>query len=56
MDVVIQMKQSEQVDVFLAYGAKFCPSSLQAAVDGGNEDMVKRIIASGVDVNEGDTT
>jgi hypothetical protein len=56
LDVAIRFKKDDLVHVFLAHGAKFCLKSLQAAVDGKNESIVKRIIASGADINEGGNT
>jgi hypothetical protein len=56
LDVAIRLQKNDHVRVFLAHGAKFCPSSLRIAAGRGNEDIVKQIIASGADINEGGNT
>ena len=56
LDVAIGLQKNDYVHDFLAQGAKFCPSSLRIAADRGNEDVVKRIIASGADINESGNT
>jgi hypothetical protein len=56
LDFAITLQKNDLVHVFLAHGAKFCLSSLRIAADRGNEDIVKRIIASGADINEGGNT
>ena len=56
LDFAIRFQKKDLVDAFLVHGAKFSSSSLHSAVGRGNEDIVKRIIASGADINEGGNT
>ena len=56
LDFAIRFPKNDLIHVFLAHGANFCSNSLRTAVEIGNEDIVKRIIARGADINEGGNT
>jgi hypothetical protein len=49
--LAIQYKQSGLIELFLRYEARFCPLALNCALTWSNDETVKRIIESGVDVN-----
>jgi hypothetical protein len=56
LDIAIRLQKNDLVHVFLTHGVKLCSSSLRIAADRGNEDIVKRFIASSADINEGGNT
>lgn len=53
LDRAIQLGKHDRVNTLLSHGAQFCPNSLRIAASQGDDDIMKRIIASGADGNAG---
>ena len=49
--LAVQYQSNELMELFLQHGAEFCPLSLTRAVECHGEELVRRIINAGVDIN-----